>query len=775
MKQIYPDSILLLKQIFPFQIIFDNKQSSKHCKFFSAASIFILFVCMAANAQQLELYSGSGPAGNGPTATPGASTFYKNTGTSTTFSAYTPGTTFQVSFSNQQYTSATTPGLTVGAQNSGATASAIGADVLLQPMNSNGSPINSQYTSDPFGTPGTNFDVVNNYGYKINTDSYYQKTAGAALNARNYYGDMTITFSRPVLNPVIHISGIGGSSNVTGSNYLGYYTEFEMSTANVSAGYTLTKLSGSTYFNVTTTKILNSSSTPTTSPGTASFYSSQTTGNNGSGGSVLINTNGISITSITFRVYLRGDGGVGSPNAWAGSTRAGDGFLLSASLDIFNITGNVFDDANGLTDNTVNGTGTNAEGLFANLIDANGNLVASSAVASGGTYSFSNMLTSAYNVIIATSSSATNSSSPSGWTFTGENIGTSAGSDGTVDGKLAVSLTSSSVSNANFGIDQLPSSDNKTFSNFDINYFTDAQANGNPTIAGYQGLPANSPGFSSYYSTLGDMTGSDPEDCSTSSSCNVNSSFYIASISSTTQLYYNGSAVTAGTTISNFSPSLLTIYGQKAQSIVSFTYNLVDNAIKKSTAAATWSLTTFFILSLQVESFTANTIGQSVKLNWTSAAGQGISYYQVWRSNDAQNWNYIGAMKADSASANDQHYDFIDNSPDTGENYYKLKVFNPGTSIETNIVIADVKTTDKNNNITIGPNPTSIKLQIKNIQHISQINIYDINGKLMLSEMNNISGKTLDVSNLSTGIYCITFYNHKGVMIHAAKFIKQNN
>ncbi len=211
--------------------------------------------------------------------------------------------------------------------------------------------------------------------------------------------------------------------------------------------------------------------------------------------------------------------------------------------------GNVYDDANGLTDNIINGTGTNASNaVYANLVNPTTNQVVSSVlVNTDGTYSLTGTLSTAYNIVLTNSLQAVGatlaaSTLPSGWVSTGE--GTTAAGDGTVNGITPISFgTSSNVAGANFGIDQLPTSNNRTFSNFNIAYLTGAQSNGNPTITGYEGVAANSTGFSSYYSTLGDMTGSDPEDCSTASSCNSSSSFYIATIGANTKLYYNGSAV----------------------------------------------------------------------------------------------------------------------------------------------------------------------------------------------------------------------------------------
>ena len=129
------------------------------------------------------------------------------------------------------------------------------------------------------------------------------------------------------------------------------------------------------------------------------------------------------------------------------------------------LSGTVFNDVNGLTDSTVNGTGTNAGGLFANLVDANGFVVSSVAVAANGTYTFPAAVAGNYTVQISTnqgieSSFAPANTLPAGWANTGENIGTTAGNDGTINSSLAVTVAAAAITNVNFGIEQRPTPNN---------------------------------------------------------------------------------------------------------------------------------------------------------------------------------------------------------------------------------------------------------------------------------------------------------------------------
>ena len=129
------------------------------------------------------------------------------------------------------------------------------------------------------------------------------------------------------------------------------------------------------------------------------------------------------------------------------------------------VGGSVLNDTDALTDNQVDGAGTNAGGLFANLLDSNGNVVSSTTVAANGSYSFPFVVAGNYNVQISTVQGVESNAGPaavlpSGWVNTGENLGSGAGSDGTVNGLLPVTVASSAVINANFGIEQRPTANN---------------------------------------------------------------------------------------------------------------------------------------------------------------------------------------------------------------------------------------------------------------------------------------------------------------------------
>jgi SdrD B-like domain len=128
------------------------------------------------------------------------------------------------------------------------------------------------------------------------------------------------------------------------------------------------------------------------------------------------------------------------------------------------VSGTVFQDAT--ADNIVNGTGTNAGGLFANLLSSNGLVVASTAVSATGTYSFSSVAAGNYTVRLSSTVSTvgqvpTVPSLPTGWISTGDAIGSTQGT--TSEGISAIfnvpTGTTPAITGINFGINNPPLSD----------------------------------------------------------------------------------------------------------------------------------------------------------------------------------------------------------------------------------------------------------------------------------------------------------------------------
>ena len=270
--------------------------------------------------------SGTNPNtnGSGPTTAAQVITFLNNTNnpTGTIFATYTPTTTATFVLGRQQYPLSTAKSSTGYSVNFGGTANssavALGSSALFPAMSALGSAPATSFTSASTVTASTGIDVAVNNAVRIQCSTEALDYSVTAANVRPYMADLTISFSAPIVNPVIHVVGLGsGLSGPNTGNTTPFTTELELQTL----GVTLSKLSGSTELNVTTdNKILNSATTlgPTTGSGAAS-------------GSVLATTSAAGVTSLTFKVYLRSTVGGFWQNASPSTSHSGDGWLIAVS------------------------------------------------------------------------------------------------------------------------------------------------------------------------------------------------------------------------------------------------------------------------------------------------------------------------------------------------------------------------------------------------------------------------------------------------------------
>lgn len=251
----------------------------------------------AQNSPDLEFATAQGtnnPTGNGPV-TSTVINFVQNPDnpSGNTFQTYTPTLSATFSISNQKYNNAARIGV-----NTNNTAAPI-----FPLLNSAGTPPNNSFTAS--GTAiGTGINTATNHGVGL----FFNTAAlnGQSTNATYQMADLTITFNRPVDNPILHIGGMGGFQG-----NLGLTGGFEFISSNVPI--TFSRLSGnSNSFTVTQTSIKNTAANPTS------------TGNNSASGSVLVT--GKKITTIVLRMIVRGDGN-GTP--WG--TQSGDVVTMGIS------------------------------------------------------------------------------------------------------------------------------------------------------------------------------------------------------------------------------------------------------------------------------------------------------------------------------------------------------------------------------------------------------------------------------------------------------------
>lgn len=108
-------------------------------------------------------------------------------------------------------------------------------------------------------------------------------------------------------------------------------------------------------------------------------------------------------------------------------------------------------------------------------------------------------------------------------------------------------------------------------------------------------------------------------------------------------------------------------------------------------------------LPITLISFGATTLENSIQLKWFTAMEKNFSHFQLERANETLNFIPIGRIDASGGLDVTTSYSYVDTSPHSGKNYYRLKSVDEDFSFEYSpVVVADFKGEKK---VVVYPNP----------------------------------------------------------------------
>ena len=102
-----------------------------------------------------------------------------------------------------------------------------------------------------------------------------------------------------------------------------------------------------------------------------------------------------------------------------------------------------------------------------------------------------------------------------------------------------------------------------------------------------------------------------------------------------------------------------------------FTYEICD--VDADCDQATVSVFIEPVLPIKLLSFNAKRIGNSARLEWTTAYESNVDYFEIQKAGAGKDFTSIGKERAAGNSTAVQSYQFTDAAPFSGINYYRLK------------------------------------------------------------------------------------------------------
>lgn len=168
-------------------------------------------------------------------------------------------------------------------------------------------------------------------------------------------------------------------------------------------------------------------------------------------------------------------------------------------------------------------------------------------------------------------------------------------------------------------------------------------------------------------------------------------------------------------------------------------------------------------LPIQLAFFGLNTIdNKEIKLTWKTASELNTDKFEIERSIDSKEWIKIGEVDATGSSSTLKSYNFIDNKPVAGNNYYRIKTLDiDGTYEYTSSIMGKLnKKSITLFNSLIQKSQNLIAVLDSQTDDKVNIIIYGANGEqVYFKSVNVVTGINkieLDVNNFTSGIYTIT-------------------
>jgi hypothetical protein len=167
------------------------------------------------------------------------------------------------------------------------------------------------------------------------------------------------------------------------------------------------------------------------------------------------------------------------------------------------------------------------------------------------------------------------------------------------------------------------------------------------------------------------------------------------------------------------------------------------------------------------------------KLQWVTASELNSDKFEIEKSTVSGVWNTIGDVRAAGNSNIKLTYNFTDNNPVVGDNYYRLKMIDiDGTFKYSNTINIPISEAITNGFAGVYPNPTGGELNV-DIQSVglydTYVSVYDVLGKTIFEKpvtiVRGMNKLQFNFNQLAKGTYILRFADAQGTL-HSTKFVK---
>lgn len=242
----------------------------------------------------------------------------------------------------------------------------------------------------------------------------------------------------------------------------------------------------------------------------------------------------------------------------------------------------------------------------------------------------------------------------------------------------------------------------------------------------------------------------------------------------------SGSTITGHIPASSSSASgnaIVSFFGQEVSSVtINFSIiNIVGTPSASAEPGFGIANLTFNLdeaLPVKLLSFDAYKKGNVAQLVWATASEQNNKGFEIERSTDGRTFTKIGFVSSFAENGNSSlklDYNFTDNNPANGQNFYRLKQVDFDGKYEYSSV--RLVSFDKENNINLYPNPATESVNIAGLQGSESIYVYDVSGRLVYQSKAENASVNIPLTACSKGTYHISIIGADGTM-YSYKVVK---
>ena len=176
------------------------------------------------------------------------------------------------------------------------------------------------------------------------------------------------------------------------------------------------------------------------------------------------------------------------------------------------------------------------------------------------------------------------------------------------------------------------------------------------------------------------------------------------------------------------------------------------------------------ILPVELIEFKAEIKENTVGLNWSTASEKNNDYFELLKSEDGITFSSIGKIPGNGTSNSVNHYDYVDQHPKYGINYYQLRQVDYDGKNESFPVILVIYGSSRElvSHMVVWPNPVTesrFNITIDNYQitGIPTISLIDLQGRVLLKESFSPNSNSISIdasgTRINSGIYILEYHN----------------